>query len=116
MLLVEDEEVVRRFAARALRGQGWTVREAADGESALSALAGEEGIDLLLTDLRLPDIPGTAVIEQARRARPELPVVLISGELTAEEALDPADGRLSVLAKPFTLAELVAQAQRLLED
>ena len=116
VLLVEDEEVVRRFAARALRGQGWTVREAADGESALSALAGEGGIDLLLTDLKLPDIPGTAVIEQARRARPELPVVLISGELTAEEALDPTDGRLSVLAKPFTLAELVAQAQRLLED
>ena len=43
-------------------------------------------------------------------------MVLISGELTAEEALDPTDGRLSVLAKPFTLAELVAQAQRLLED
>lgn len=114
LLLVEDEQAVRRFAARALRGHGWTVREAPDGESALSALA-EYGYDLLLTDLQLPDLPGTAVIEQARSARPDLPVVVISGELSAGEGLDPAFGPLAVLPKPFTLVELVAQVQRLLD-
>jgi len=115
LLLVDDEEAVRRFAARALRGHGWTVREAQDGESALSALAEDGGVDLLLTDLRLPDIAGTAVIEQARSARPDLPVVIISGELNAGKGLDPAVGRLAVLSKPFTLVELVAQVQRLLD-
>lgn len=114
LLLVEDEAAVRRFAARALRGHGWTVREAADGESALSALA-EDGFDLLLTDLNLPDIPGTAVIEQARNTRPDLPVIVTSGELSAGAGFDPAAGRLAVLPKPFTLAELVAQVQRLLD-
>ncbi|MFO1145422.1 MAG: ATP-binding protein [Rhodospirillales bacterium] len=115
LLLVEDEDAVRRFAARALRGHGWTVREAPDGESALAALAEDGGFDLLLTDLQLPDITGTAVIEQARNARPDLPVVIMSGELGAGAGLDPAVGRLAVLPKPFTLVELIAQVQRLLD-
>ncbi|MFO1156248.1 MAG: hypothetical protein U1E43_05510, partial [Rhodospirillales bacterium] len=68
-----------------------------------------------LTDLQLPDITGTAVIEQARNARPDLPVVIMSGELGAGAGLDPAVGRLAVLPKPFTLVELIAQVQRLLD-
>ena len=64
VLLVDDEEAVRRFAARALRGRGYTVVEAADGEAALTALAdGGLAVDVLLTDLELPGIHGRAVID-----------------------------------------------------
>ena len=116
VLLVEDEGVIRSFAARALRSRGWSVAEAGDGSSAVQALhQPAQPCDLLLIDMKLPDMAGTEVIRQARLRHPDLPVVVISGELSAGEALDPADHRLSLLAKPFTLAELVARVHRLLE-
>jgi len=116
LLLVEDEAVIRSFAARALRRRGWWVAEAGDGSSAVHALhEPAQPFDLLLIDLKLPDMAGTEVIRQARLQHPDLPVVVISGELSASEALDPADHGVSLLAKPFTLAELVARVQWLLE-
>lgn len=96
------------------RGRRTWAFASSTGRSALSALA-EDGFDLLLTDLRLPDIPGTTVIEQAWNTRPDLPVIVTSGELSAGAGFSPAAGRLAVLPKPFTLAELVAQVQRLLD-
>ena len=116
VLLVEDEGTIRSFAARALRSHGCAVAETGDGARAVQALQQPgQPFDLLLIDLKLPDVPGTEVIRQARSRRPDLPVVVISGELNAGEALDPADCRLSLLAKPFTLAELVARVRCLLE-
>jgi two-component system cell cycle sensor histidine kinase/response regulator CckA len=115
ILLVEDDEAVRRFAARALRGRGWTVMEAADGESALRALAGGAPFDVLLSDMTLPDIHGSVVIEQARRGRSRLQVVIISADISSYEE-EETDRRLFRLSKPFSLAELIACVERVLVE
>lgn len=115
ILLVEDEAAIRSFVARALRARRWVVAEVEDGASAIQALRRpDQTFDLLLTDLKLPDMPGTEVIRQARLDRPDIPVVVISGELGTGEAFNPGDRRLLLLNKPFTLTDLVAQVQRLL--
>lgn len=115
ILLVEDDEAVRRFAARALRGRGWTVTEAADGESALRAMAGNVPFDVLLSDMTLPDIHGSVVVEQARRGQSRLKVVVISADISAW-AEEEMDRRVSRLSKPFSLAELVTCVERVLVE
>ncbi|MBK8210307.1 MAG: response regulator [Rhodospirillales bacterium] len=106
ILLVEDDEAVRRFAARALRGRGWTVTEAADGESALRAMAGNVPFDVLLSDMTLPDIHGSVVVEQARRGQSRLKVVVISADISAW-AEEEMDRRVSRLSKPFSWQNLL---------
>lgn len=114
VLLVDDEEAVRRFAGRALRGRGYRVIEAADGEAALSALSRGNAVDVLLTDLALPDMRGTELIAEARRLRPGMRVVVISAELFDPQTDDDETTSPTLLPKPFTLAELVACVGRTL--
>ncbi|MFX4221485.1 MAG: response regulator [Thalassobaculum sp.] len=108
VLLVEDEDPVRLFAARALRGKGYTVLEARSGEAALELLRGENpDIDLMVTDVMMPGIDGPTLIREVRKERPTLPVVCISGY--SEDALRQriADTELvAFLPKPFSLKQL----------
>ncbi|WPZ34142.1 response regulator [Thalassobaculum sp. OXR-137] len=111
VLLVEDEDPVRLFAARALRGKGYTVLEARSGEAALELLNGENPqVDLMVTDVMMPGIDGPTLIREVRKGRPKLPVVCISGY--SEDALRQriADAEsVAFLPKPFSLKQL-AQA------
>ena len=111
VLLVEDEDPVRLFAARALRGKGYTVLEARSGEAALDLLNGENPqVDLMVTDVMMPGIDGPTLIREVRKDRPHLPVVCISGY--SEDALRQriADAEsVAFLPKPFSLKQL-AQA------
>ncbi len=111
VLLVEDEDPVRLFAARALRGKGYTVLEARSGEAALELLRGENPqVDLMVTDVMMPGIDGPTLIREVRKDRPSLPVVCISGY--SEDALRQriADAEsVAFLPKPFSLKQL-AQA------
>ncbi|MDF1793166.1 MAG: response regulator [Thalassobaculaceae bacterium] len=111
VLLVEDEDPVRLFAARALRGKGYTVLEARSGEAALELLKAENpDIDLMVTDVMMPGMDGPALIREVRKDRPTLSVVCISGY--SEDALRQriADAEsVAFLPKPFSLKQL-AQA------
>jgi len=111
VLLVEDEDPVRLFAARALRGKGYTVLEARSGEAALELLQAEKPkIDLMVTDVMMPGIDGPTLIREVRKDRPAVPVVCISGY--SEDALRQriADAEsVAFLPKPFSLKQL-AQA------
>src|SRR5574338_965130 len=80
ILVVDDEEVVRRFAARVLLGRGHTVAEAADGRKALAKVE-ELGSDvrLVLSDIVMPSMNGVELTEQLSILRPDLPVILMSG-------------------------------------
>jgi two-component system, cell cycle sensor histidine kinase and response regulator CckA len=113
VLLVEDEDAVRLFSARALRNKGYKVVEAKSGEAALELL-GTYGnrIDLLITDVVMPEMDGTTLVRLVRERRPELRVLCISGY--AEEAfrkrLDSADG-IQFLPKPFSLDQLAGKVK-----
>jgi PAS domain S-box-containing protein len=108
VLLVEDEENVRRVAARCLERAGYRVLAVGDGEDALRLAAATPQIDLLLTDVVMPGMSGPRLADHLRAARPELPVLFMSGfSRDLPESLQPAPG--SLLQKPFTPEMLAAR-------
>jgi CheY-like chemotaxis protein len=111
ILLVEDEELVRRTAVRMLESLGYTVLVATTPAEAL-AHAGTPGrpIDLLLSDVVMPDMKGPELARRLLELRPGVPVLFMSG-YTANVALThgvPVGGA-TLLSKPFTRADLEAR-------
>ncbi|TVR95286.1 MAG: response regulator [Rhodospirillales bacterium] len=116
ILLVEDERAVRAFAARALRISGYDVTEAGDAEAALDFLrTTATPIDLMVSDVIMPGKDGYDLARAARRQGLARKVLFISG--FAPDTLAPdlaAEGDVSFLAKPFTLADLAAKVRDML--
>ena len=113
VLLVEDEDPVRSFAARALRLRGYTVLEASSGEEALEILK-DPGlhIDIMLSDVIMPGLDGPTWVREAQRSRPDAKVIFMSGY--AEDAFVGGDGGVpgaGFLPKPFTLNELTEKVK-----
>lgn len=108
ILVVEDEEPIRRLLRTTLEAEGYTVHEAAtarDGE----ALAGNRRIDLFLIDLGLPDGDGTALIRRLRRWT-QRPVIVLSARSMESQKVEALDaGADDYVAKPFGVAELHAR-------
>ncbi len=116
ILLVEDEEAVRLFGARALRNKGYTVLEADSGDSALELLAScEERIDMLVTDVVMPRMDGPTLMGHVRRSNPDIQVVFISGyaEDIFRDELEN-DETINFLAKPFSIRELAAKVKEVM--
>ncbi len=116
VLLVEDEEAVRRFASRALTRQGYQVLEAGTGAEALEVMqeAGDT-VDLVVSDIVMPEMDGPTLLKTLRKTNPELKIIFISGY--AEDALKSLeeDEEFSFLPKPFQLKELVATVKEAIE-
>jgi PAS domain S-box-containing protein len=114
VLLVEDEESVRRVARRSLELHGYKIIEAADGYAALE-LASEHEIDLLLTDVMMPGMLGPTLAVEMRRLYPRLPVLFMSGhsaEIVRDRLLDPST---PFLAKPFAPSQLAQKVRDVLD-
>jgi signal transduction histidine kinase len=116
VLVVEDEEDVRKYAVEVLESHGYTVLPAADGETALQLAAGyAETIDLLITDVVLPGINGREVAEQLRTQRPGIRVLYKSGYardvIARHGVLAP---EVEYLAKPYSPADLLSRVQQIL--
>ncbi len=113
VLLVEDEDAVRMFSARALRNKGYHVLEATSGEAALDLLEGlETPIDLLITDVVMPRMDGPNLIRKLRGAQPDVKVICISGyaEESFRRQLD-ADVDVHFLPKPYSLNQLAGKVK-----
>jgi two-component system cell cycle sensor histidine kinase/response regulator CckA len=110
VLLVEDEEAVRAFAARALASRGYQVLEAATGVEALALLDAHGGkVELIVSDVVMPEMDGPTLLKELRKRQSEVAVIFVSGY--AEEAFAknlPEGEKFTFLPKPFTLRELVA--------
>ena len=115
ILLVEDEDPVRLFSARALRNKGYKVVEAKTGEAALELLDGGP-YDLLVTDMVMPRVDGAQVIREARKLLPNLPVICISG-YTEESVLKEVESldKLRFLSKPFSLKQLAGAVKEAID-
>ena len=111
ILLVEDEDMVRAVAERALTRQGYTVLTANDGEQGLEVLANTDKIDLLISDVVMPNMDGPSMVARARRARPDLPVLFMSGyaEEQLRKSIDIAN--VAFLPKPFSVSQLAEAAR-----
>ncbi|PHP65544.1 response regulator [Zhengella mangrovi] len=108
ILLVEDDDSVRTFTARALGVDGHSVETAEDGEIGLSILTGESGgFDLVLSDIRMPVMDGIEMARTAARDFPGLKILLMTGYAEQRErAGDLAEIIIDVVPKPFTLSEI----------
>ncbi len=116
ILVVEDEEGVRKSVTGILRSLGYTVTTAASGEEA-GARPAEPAPDLLLTDVVLPGMTGAAVAERLRDRWPALKVVMMSGYLENEALRDlAASGRVYFLQKPFDMHALALTVRQTLDD
>ncbi|HWA90542.1 MAG TPA: ATP-binding protein [Rhizomicrobium sp.] len=118
ILLVEDEEAVRSFAARALRMRGYEVLEASGGEEALEIVRAHTAtIHLLVTDVVMPNMDGPTLVRAVKRLRPDMAVIFMSGY--AEEAFRRNDEKaeeLHFLPKPFGLKQLAAKVKDVLSQ
>jgi two-component system cell cycle sensor histidine kinase/response regulator CckA len=112
VLLVEDEPMVRSVAERALTRHGYTVLTADNGEEALDIIARDEPIDLLISDVVMPGMDGPTVVREARKSRPDLKILFMSGY--AEEQLRKSIDieNVNFLPKPFSVTELAEAARR----
>ena len=118
VLLVEDEDPVRMFGARALRSKGYRVLEASSGESALDVINGaEQHIDLIISDIVMPGMDGHTFVRLVRQEMPEVKVILVSGYAEDAVAEDFArDPTIHFLPKPFTLRELAGKAKEVMAE
>ncbi|MCW2246490.1 two-component system cell cycle sensor histidine kinase/response regulator CckA [Azospirillum fermentarium] len=117
ILLVEDEDAVRVFSARALRNKGYQVLEAKNGEAAMQQLSGNgPRVDLLITDVVMPQMDGPTLARTVRQIRPDLKVIFISGyaEDRFKDELD--DSTIAhFLPKPFSLKQLASKVKEVMK-
>lgn len=109
ILLVEDEDAIRRLAARFLQQLGYRMLSARRGLEAVTVAAGHRGIiHLVLTDIRMPELTGPELVQRLREARPGLPALFMSGyvndPIVRRGGVEPREE--AILAKPFTLDQL----------
>lgn len=109
LLVVEDDPLTRRLLVRALRGEGWPVVEAADGQAALQRVAAEPP-RLILLDLILPDLDGFELLGRIRQATagPPIPVIILTALDIAPEEQQRLDGTPVLQKGHYTHAELLA--------
>jgi two-component system cell cycle sensor histidine kinase/response regulator CckA len=117
LLLVEDEAAVRASVRRLLEWHGYTVLEARNGADALRVYeAHEEGIDLVLTDVVMPEMGGHELVERLRALRPGLRVLFMSGyaerAFASNGAIPPGMG---FVEKPFTVETLMRRLREVLD-
>ena len=107
LLVIDDEPAVREVSCECLRLLGYDVEAARDGADGLAQLA-RERFDLVVTDLRMPQLDGWDVLESARAITPGMPVIMVTGAAEDEDLERARVHGVRLLAKPLTLQELKA--------
>jgi DNA-binding response OmpR family regulator len=109
ILVIEDEVRIQAFLSRGLEAEGYTVVAAGDGHEGLDLATGERW-DLVVLDLLLPGLNGLQILRELQRAKPELPVVILSARGDVQTKLRGFElGATDYVAKPFSLDELLAR-------
>ena len=116
VLVVEDEPVVRALIVEVLQDLGYEAHEAGDGPSGLQILQSDRRIDLLVSDIGLPGMNGRQMVDAARRTRPHLRVLYVTGyaenAAAASGFLEPG---MSLITKPFAMEALATRIREMLE-
>jgi PAS domain S-box-containing protein len=115
VLVAEDEDIVRLLVVEVLSDLGYRALEAADGPAALRILKSKQRIDLLITDIGLPDINGRQVVDQARGERSGLKVLYMTGYAESAASGEFLDEGAEIIIKPFNMDKLSAKIQEVIE-
>jgi len=115
ILVIDDEQLIRRSIARKLETAGYEVAEAENGRAAIDR-ASAGGIDLAILDYRLPDLDGLAVLKELKRLQPDVLVILLTAYANVETAVQAMKlGAYHFANKPFDLDALAAMVEQALE-
>lgn len=116
ILLVEDSDVVRDVVANMLEGGGLTVLQASGGEEALALVRrGETPIDLLLTDIVMPEMSGVELADRLERERPDVRMLFMTGyaeEVVVNEGI--LGKHRECIGKPFTQEQITKRVRKIL--
>ncbi len=116
LLVVDDEKNIRTHLATFFETCGHTVRTAESAAQALATLANEGGFDLVLTDYRMAEVNGLALLQRIKQENPSLPVILMTAYGTVEGAVAAMkSGAYDYVTKPFTLDQIQHVVARALE-
>ena len=118
VMVVEDEDTVRRIAVDALETYGYNVWEASNGKEALSLFnRHNNSFDLLISDLIMPKMGGRELMEKIRIKHPDLKILFISGYAHDDIFQDIMSGRMiNFLQKPYTINDLIAKVREILDS
>jgi two-component system cell cycle sensor histidine kinase/response regulator CckA len=112
ILLVEDEKDLRVLNARGLTSRGYTVLQAGNGVEAIEVFEHHVGpIDLVVSDVVMPEMDGPSLLKELRLRRPELKIIFVSGYAQDAFANNEPEGQYAFLAKPFQLKDLIAKVK-----
>jgi DNA-binding NtrC family response regulator len=115
ILVIDDEDIVRISCSRTLTPGGFEVKLAKNGQDGLKML-GEEKFDLVLTDLKMPDMDGIEVLRKIKQDRPEVEVIIITGYQTVDTAVKAIKlGAFDYIEKPFTPDALISAVSKALD-
>jgi two-component system response regulator HydG len=115
LLVADDDPAVRQSLERTLAREGYQVVLAPDGQAALERLR-QGGVDLLLSDLRMPGLTGLELLREVKSALPDVDVIMLTAFGTVEEAVAAMkDGAVDFLTKPFQRAQLIRVIRKALE-
>ncbi len=106
ILLVEDEDMVRAVAERALSRAGYTVTPCADGEEGLAAVANGGEFDLIVSDVVMPGMDGPAMARQVRKVKPRLPILFMSGYAEEQLRNEIDIEAMHFMPKPFSVQQI----------
>jgi DNA-binding NtrC family response regulator len=108
ILVIDDEAIVRTSCSRSLSPEGYEVKLSQNGADAMKMLE-EESFDLVLTDLKMPDIDGIEVLKMIKQRWPQTEVIVVTGYQTVDTAVKSIKlGAFDYLEKPFTPDSLIA--------
>jgi len=116
VLVVEDEDIVRLFVVEVLKDLGYLALEAVDGASGLRILQSAQRIDLLATDVGLPDINGRHLADTARVNRPDLKILFMTGYAQNAAGNSFLSNGMEIISKPFTMDSFAAKIREMIEQ
>lgn len=117
ILVIDDEAEITGLLKETLQGSGYRCDTAASGEEGLRKLRRKSGYDLLVTDVRLPDVSGLEILEITGKKYPFMPVIVITGFATVESTKTALRmGAVDYIPKPFTASTVIAAVNRALHS
>ena len=115
ILIVEDERILRESLGELLQGEGYEVLLAANGQLAYEILL-DRPVDLVLSDIRMPEMDGMVLLRHVQRTAPQTPTILITAYGTVSSAVSAMQsGAMDYLLKPVQFEDLLAKVRRAIE-
>ncbi len=114
ILVVDDEEALRIVLSAELEGEGYQVTNAGDGQEAINILATNE-FDLILLDIKMPNVDGFEVLKYVKEHSPKTKVVMLTGFADLKNAIESKKlGAEDFVSKPYDLVDLLTTVERVL--